>query len=95
MEALCSDLMWHIKMARSVCGSMGSLLSAVEAEFACHVELFLKFMEKFMHNVTVLISLHMHVMSLKGLFSFVEDLILINGCVTLIYLEVFGIGSAC
>ncbi len=40
------DLMWHIKMARSVCGSMGSLLSAVEALLSCRVELFLKFMEK-------------------------------------------------
>ncbi len=84
-EALCCDLMWHIKMARSVCGSMGSLLSAVEAEFACRVELFqLKFMEKLMHNVSVLISLHMHVMSLtvfSGFLSF-ESMVLLHEYVT-------------
>jgi len=35
---------------------MGILLSEADAEFACHVELLLKFMEKFMHNLPVLIS---------------------------------------
>jgi len=48
---------------------MGILLSEEDAEFACHVELLLKFMEKSMHNLPVLISVHM---SLKQIF-FVED----------------------
>ncbi len=58
---------------------MGILMSVVEAEFACRVELFLKFMEKLMHNVSVLISLHMHVMPLTVFFWI--SLILINGFV--------------